>query len=183
LADPLPHVQQQLFLQMQQLMAEQFQQAMSLFVEAFWGMHREQSRLVRRELKRIQRLTQELAALEGRLGQPPPAGPLATAPSPGRRELPDGANTGGGLGTSVSATGPTSSPGPPPRPKKPRPSAPPGPIPVEQSPADLHAWLSRRVAEIQQERQGSWQRIRNLIQGVAPGEKPGPSGSPPRAKG
>jgi pSer/pThr/pTyr-binding forkhead associated (FHA) protein len=164
---PLPPGHQQLFVQMQQLMGEQFQQAMGLFVEAFWAMHREQARLVRRELKRIRLLTQELTALQAKLARRPTAGPPAPT---GRPQRPAAANDG-----------PTAShPGPAPGPEKPRAEAPLGPVPIDQSPADLHAWLSRRVADVQRERQSSWQRLRNLLQGGAAPAKPDP---PTRAPG
>jgi pSer/pThr/pTyr-binding forkhead associated (FHA) protein len=160
----LSQLQHQMYLQMQQQLTEQFQHAMSLFVDAFWAMHREQSDMIRKELRRVRRLTQELSQLQTQLEKNSAANapslstqtamlPAATPPPP--------------------ASGQRTEPRPPPKADKPAPkprSAPKPPSasaesPSAKTPAEMHAWLSERVAKIQRERQSSWQKILNLLQG------------------
>jgi hypothetical protein len=149
-------------------MADQFQQSMSLFVDAFWAMHREQSEQTRKELKRIRRLTRELTRLQAELAKIAPANTPQPDQSMSRPERP-------------AALPPPSEPVVP-KSKASRPLAPSGekiheaphssatptaPIfqkPGAQSPADMHAWLSARVTQIQRERQSSWQRLMSLFQ-------------------
>jgi hypothetical protein len=150
-----------LFAQMQQLMAEQFQQAMGLFVEAFWTLQREQARQVRRELRRIRRLTEELTALQAQLGRDRPAAPTATGASDAaRRPVPPAA------GRPLPPAAPS-----PPREESRKPERPPAAEP-HQSPAAVHAWLSERIAAIQNERQKSWQWIRDALRPGAPAPPP-----------
>jgi hypothetical protein len=149
-------------------MADQFQQSMSLFVDAFWAMHREQSEQTRKELKRIRRLTRELTRLQAELAKFGPASmpqpdqavklPERPAALPSRSEP---------VGLNSKATRPPSPSGEK-IPEAPQSSATPtAPIfqkPGAQSPADMHAWLSARVTQIQRERQSSWQRLMSLFQ-------------------
>jgi pSer/pThr/pTyr-binding forkhead associated (FHA) protein len=164
----LAQMQQQMFAHMQQQMADQFQQSMSLFVDAFWAMHREQSEQTRKELKRIRRLTRELTRLQAELAKFGPASmpqpdqavklPERPAALPSRSEP---------VGLNSKATRPPSPSGEK-IPEAPQSSATPtAPIfqkPGAQSPADMHAWLSARVTQIQRERQSSWQRLMSLFQ-------------------
>jgi hypothetical protein len=76
----LARMQQNMMAQMQQQMADQFQQAMGFFVEAFWSMHREQSRAVKREMRRIQALTRELKAIQAELAKSSAETKAAAAP-------------------------------------------------------------------------------------------------------
>jgi hypothetical protein len=165
----LSQMQQQMYVQMQQQMADQFQHAMGLFVDAFWAMHREQSELVRRELRRMRRLTRELTSLQAELVKLAPTG--VSQPVAPMKSL---ANTAAKPVTSepVDTTlKPDTVPIPPAEPQTPKvrhpapkPHGPAVPKPGTRSPADMHAWLSARVSQIQRERQSSWQRILNLFQ-------------------
>jgi hypothetical protein len=169
----LSQLQHQMYLQMQQQLTEQFQHAMTLFVDAFWAMHREQSDMIRKELRRVRRLTQELSQLQSQLEKhatpnaaslttqtamlpaatpPPPASEQRSEPRPPPPEKP------------------ASKPRPAPKPRTPSAESPPA-----KTPAEMHAWLSERVATIQRERQGSWQKILNLLQGKTTPPTPGPN--------
>lgn len=126
------------FEQMQQQMFEQFHQAMMTMFQTFGAMHRDQMGQVREELDRIRSLTRELHAL-----QVDPAGGAAS---------------------------PTLPPPPPPeaprkgRLKAPSPSPPPGPARPTAGP-ELHDLISQRIARLQDERQGRWKRVLELISG------------------
>jgi pSer/pThr/pTyr-binding forkhead associated (FHA) protein len=183
----LAQLQQQFFAQMQQQMADQFQQAMGLFVEAFWTMHREQSGLVRRELKRIRRLTEKLTLLQtelGKLSDTPAADQLPHAIRAHRSQQssavpsseppkPREDDVVSSVTTPESPSGPTKTA----RAPKPRLTTNKG-----QSPAEMHAWLHLRVNEIQKQRNSSWQRILNLIQGKSATKTPtSPSPTSPAA--
>jgi pSer/pThr/pTyr-binding forkhead associated (FHA) protein len=177
LAMQLTQMQHQFCAQMQHQMADQFQQLMGLFAEAFWGMQREQSTLVRRELKRIRRLTSQLSSLKTELGKVP----AVTTDQPAARKLskndelglPQCANSESPKtpiqqGAKTSADPEASSPSK----KKPqavflRPSE-----TMSKSPEEMHSWLHARVNEIQKERTSSWQRIFDLIRKKTPAEKP-----------
>lgn len=63
----LAELQQNLMMQMQQQMSDQFQQTMGFVVEAFMSMQREQTQVVKRELRRIRALTRELTSLQEQL--------------------------------------------------------------------------------------------------------------------
>lgn len=67
LAVQLAQIRRNLTAEIHQEVVEQFRQAVGVFNEEFQAMHREQGRLVRRELKRIRRLTRELSALRTEL--------------------------------------------------------------------------------------------------------------------
>lgn len=176
----LSKLQQQAFAQMQKMMADQFQQSMSMFVDAFWAMQQEQSKHVRRELRQIRKLTKELSSLQLQItelksgGQRPATGTVEYEPQ-------------------IVDAKPASPPKQPDR--KPKPviekpaadaaksqAAPTSTKPIRNSPADMHAWLNHRVAEIQQKRLTSWQRLMGLLQGKsvptaspAPGEPSQPA--------
>lgn len=170
----LSKMQQQAFGQMQKLMAEQFQQSMSMFVDAFWAMQQEQSKQVRRELRQIRRLTRELTSLQTQItqlqvtGVSGPARTEDSVPQPQRivePAIPPAPNPSPSKTKTViekPQTDRTASPAS----KSPS-------RPIRQSPADMHAWLNHRVARIQQKRQTSWQRLMSLLQG-----KSVPSGDP-----
>jgi hypothetical protein len=165
----LAQMQQQMFAQMQQQMADQFQQSMGLFVDAFWAMHREQSVQTRKELKRIRRLTRELTALQAELAKIAPASMPQADQSIRSSESPAALPS---RPEPVSSTSRASLAPRPPAGEKSReapqtqstPTAPLFPKAGAKSPADMHAWLSARVSQIQRERQSSWQRLLNLFQ-------------------
>ncbi len=133
---------------MQQQMLDQFQQTMLMMAQMFTTLHREQIDLVREELERMHRLTAELQDLRARLAGPAPgqparaAGPALEAP---RAEQ--------------GRTFPAQTPPPPTG----LPEA--GAAPETTADPGIHAWLSRRIAELNAEREGSWQKIRNFLMG------------------
>jgi hypothetical protein len=156
----LPIVSQ--FSLMQQQMFDQFQQALTMMVQMFSGLHRDQMDLIRQELNQLHELTRELRDLQTELAKTPkPLAPAAPIPSP--------------VPAAVVPPKPAPTPAPPPpstpRPKlettpsPPTPSAPVPPVAPAQPAADVHAWLSQRLATIQQERQSRWQKILNMLSG------------------
>ncbi len=132
----------QQFQLMQQQMFDQFQQAMSMVVQMFSTMHHEQTERVRRDLERMRDLTQELQTLQAELkkrhaaeSKTPPTPQPAARPVPKRPAQPAAATNG-------------------------RNGAEP-PAPDET----IHAWLSDRIAALQQERQSHWQKIVSFLGG------------------
>lgn len=138
---------------MQQQMFDQFHQTMVMMVQMFGSLHREQMELIRDELDHLHQVTRELQELRTELvKQPAPAAPLrpAAAPRPAveTRRAPQ------------PASGPARSAQP----------APAAPLPGEKSSphpdgADIHAWLNRRIASLEEERQGRWQKILGYVLG------------------
>jgi predicted component of type VI protein secretion system len=140
----------------QQQMAEQFHMTMTGMMASFREMHRDQMRILCQELVRVQQLTEELTALRAEMARlseserdaPPPAdapAPPAAAPS-----------------NEPAAPAPAAAGAAPPFPP-PRPPADPG-RPVLPKGLE-HEWLSRRLAEVQQEREGRWQKILSFLGG------------------
>jgi hypothetical protein len=161
-------------------MFDQFHQSMLLMVQTFGALHRDQMGMIRDELNRVREISQELlslqadlagqpAALSARRGSPDPAEPAAVSPgapvSPATPSLAAPA-AGNGSGPEVPDSPPTPAGGgggaPPAAPAAP---ASPG---RGQTPEDLHTWLNQRIAAIQQERQGRWQKILNFLRGQRP---------------
>ena len=171
--------------QQQMQLMETFHNDMIMMVQMFIAMHREHLASVRDELDRVQQLTRELTRLNARLGQLPepaesqpaagagsqrrerrlaaqadPSKPQATprpsqAPQPTRKRR---------EGKPLDAAGQPRSTGRP-APKDQdagEPQA--GPPPVLDS-DELYADLTRRITEIQRERQGYWQKILKAING------------------
>lgn len=127
---------------MQQQMFEQFQHTLLMMAQTFGNLHREQLALVREELGQIQNLTRELHELQS----------AGTRPTPSPR------------------------PAPPPAPAATRSSVPnpvtespiPAPAAAVRNEGDIHVWLSKRLAVLQQERQTRWQKVLNVLRGKAP---------------
>lgn len=137
----LPLVQQ--FHLMQQQLFDQFQQTMLMVVQMFGALHREQTELVRKDLERVHTLTRELQALQAELrGQKIANGTAAPEPP---RDKPRAAADNG------------------------TPAAPPlrRPASTEEKPPapdeTIHAWLTDRIASLQQERQSQWQKIFRIL--------------------
>jgi pSer/pThr/pTyr-binding forkhead associated (FHA) protein len=176
------------FNRMQQQMMEQFHQTMLMMAEMFSTLHREQAVLVREELGEVRRLTQELNALRAETArqaldaQPTEvvgaqAEPKAEAPPAATANVKTleseiisagSANSNGTTEKGPGATRPSSETAPtpanvgatPPPSREANQNPPPsGPTP------DVHDWLSRRVAALQEERQGRWQKILQFITG------------------
>jgi pSer/pThr/pTyr-binding forkhead associated (FHA) protein len=133
------------FSQMQQQMFEQFQQTLLMMAQMFGNLQREQMGLIRQELEQIQELTRQLHAL------PSEAARKAAPTMPALPQAPP-------------AAGP---PTPTPSVKPPRAAAKPEapPVPPKFPEGDVHAWLTQRLAALQQERQTRWQKVINLLTG------------------
>ncbi|RUL84202.1 FHA domain-containing protein [Tautonia sociabilis] len=131
------------FEQMQLQMFEQFHQAMMAMFQTFGAMHRDQMGQVREELDRIRDLTRELQSIQA--PSPPP---------------------------SMSGSRPASNSPPPPGARQERSTPPPsGPVEEPQRPApgpEIHDLISRRIAQLHEERQGRWTRVLQLISGGTP---------------
>jgi pSer/pThr/pTyr-binding forkhead associated (FHA) protein len=171
--------------QQQVQLMETFHNEMIMMVQMFIAMHRESLSSVRGELDRVQQLTQELNLLNAKLGQGDGSGEAGPASETGRRrsdtaELPHThapvRNPDSLPSASERKSGP-SRPGPSEKVDDARPSRRPGtkrddpkrrrpdaPAP-EFAAAELYANLTRRITELQRERQGYWQKILKAING------------------
>jgi predicted component of type VI protein secretion system len=146
-----------MFAEFQRQMAEQFRLSMTGMLDVVRQMHGDQMKLVWQELAEIRRLNEEANSLKARLAALPPA-PAAARPAPPpppRVETPLPAANG--------------LPPAPTTPIPPRAVPTPTPAPAakpEKETADVHAWLSRRVAEVQREREGRWQKVLGFLKGT-----------------
>jgi pSer/pThr/pTyr-binding forkhead associated (FHA) protein len=157
----LPFITQ--FSLMQQQMFEQFQQALTMMVHLFSGLHRDQMQLIRQEMNHLQELTRELQGLPAELARhtsvPPRNAGAAPSPRPTAPVVPIAP-------PAAPAPLPTLPRSSPPRPIPPaEPTSSPLSTPPAQSDADVHAWLSQRLMVLQQERQSRWQKILNVLTG------------------
>ncbi|HWG42138.1 MAG TPA: FHA domain-containing protein [Gemmataceae bacterium] len=141
---------------MQQQMFDQFQQALTMMVHMFSGLHDDQMRLVHQEVNQLRELTRELQGLTTELARQTlvPSRETVAAPSPGPITPPAAAPA---FPTPSHSLSPHSSASAEPAPF---PSSPPA-----RSNADVHAWLSQRLAALQQERQSRWQKILHVLTG------------------
>jgi len=168
------------FGQMQQQMANQFQQSMMMMMQMFGGMHQDQMGLVREELDRLRELTSEIQSIKSQLAERP-----APAPNPPPFYRPAGADPYRGGNGFATPPGPRPDPHPHPypgqRPPVPSSSAPPtapaapasaddssGEVAAVKYPAmtpeaGVHDWLSDRLTTIEQEQQSRWQKIVSLL--------------------
>jgi pSer/pThr/pTyr-binding forkhead associated (FHA) protein len=152
---------------MQQQMVEQFQQALVQMFQMFSALHKDQVGFLREELERQQQITQELRELQTALGKLQ-VGQTNGAP----RTVP--ATSEGANGSSAAPAWAAAKPQPEREPAGSR-GAPNGaPAAPEQGGAaagpevpgeDVHAWLCHRMATLQQERQGGWQRLFSFLVG------------------
>jgi pSer/pThr/pTyr-binding forkhead associated (FHA) protein len=134
---------------LQEQMLDQFHQTMTMVIQTFGSLQREQTGLLREEIGQLLRLTRELHELQVESAKQPPLAAKTAEPASARMHsmLPNGA------AEAWDAM-------PPPRP------CPEGKEPV-QPPADasIHAWLSDRIAALTAERQGRWEKFMNLVMG------------------
>jgi hypothetical protein len=161
---------------------ESFHNDMIMMVQMFVAMHREHLSSVRQELEMVQKLTRELGVLQARVAEAPgsegdrptgkvdqPAPERKSAQTPNRKTK-DKKPHSGQLDQSLART-------------EPKATEPVGgskaagsqvPSAKESEPpesngthlgnhAQIHAHLSQRIAELQRERQGYWQRILSTI--------------------
>ena len=153
------------FVRLQQDTTNQFQQSLMTILQAFVGAQSEQMALIREELGRIRELTLEQQTLQSNIkvrdlaadGTPSlrlvSGEPISSVGSLGRVSQPRRLAIKGG-GTSTPATPPA--PVLPPRP-------PTGVDPVAED--AFHAKVFDRLAEIQGERQGRWQKLMESLLG------------------
>jgi pSer/pThr/pTyr-binding forkhead associated (FHA) protein len=144
---------------MQQQMTEQFQQSMLMMFRMFTDMHQDQMSLIREEMDQLHQLTREQqtlqAALLGSTGTTHDRPTLRlvaaeTTPTP----TPEDPGRSGTLAP------------PPPQPAEPSPDPRPRPRPTGTAdPDQIHADLVNRLAAIQEERQGRWQRLVESLTG------------------
>jgi len=168
--------------QQQMQLMESFHNDMIMMVQMFVAMHREHSASVRHELEMVQQLTRELSALQAKTAQSPASTNARLAAGTARRHRdpgPVGAVDRGEQDKKPLSPGPDQG-GHRAKPKSPAPAArskaagskPPsaqGSVPpiadgaraVEDE--QIHALLTQRIAELQRERQGYWQRILSTI--------------------
>ena len=169
--------------QQQMQLMESFHNDMVMMVQMFVAMHREHQATVRDELGRVQQLTKELTRLNAQLAHLPAPGPARPSPEASRK-----ASSGEPASPAVSpkpessprarsaqrSTEETSRKPPEPaeKPRKKRPAAAPeekeGPLtaamPAMSGP-EMYAHLTRKITDLQRERQGYWQRILKVING------------------
>jgi pSer/pThr/pTyr-binding forkhead associated (FHA) protein len=139
---------------MQEQMLEHYHESMLMMFQMFSSMHRDQAVLVSGELEQIRRLTQELHSLHSLQSQSQSQGPIVPTGSGD-----DHAMAAGWKSPDSGRTPPA--PGPQPRPLLDSVIT----TPEVPSDEDVHALLCQRLAELQSERQGRWQRIISIVTG------------------
>ena len=134
------------FARMQEMMADQFQQALMTMFRMFGGMHQEQMKLIREELAQIRDLTDEQRSLQERLArvergaEDPESLRLRLA----RESLSDGEDSVPSPAPALTA----------------RPPSLKAPTRDESAASiDLHLQIARRLASIRDERQSRWQKL------------------------
>jgi len=156
---------------------ESFHNDMIMMVQMFFAMHREHLASARDELDRVEQLTRELSSLQARLVEPASHGAGLTTgvdrTSRERRlqEPVDGKRSDKeSVSREPTSSGRTKAPKLPKpagisgqgSPQRPSPRVPAPKAPDRASAADdlqLHALLTKRITELQRERQGYWQKI------------------------
>jgi pSer/pThr/pTyr-binding forkhead associated (FHA) protein len=132
-----PLVQQ--FTAMQQHMFDQFQQVLLTLVQMMSSMHQQQAALIREELAQFSKATQELHDLQEQLRRGQASPPARNA---GEAE----------------ARRPVANPWPAAPP--PAPPAGGGSLPADEN---VQEWLNQRIAGLQTERQGRWNRLLGFL--------------------
>jgi len=136
--------------------SQEFYRALRLMAELIGSMRPGPAGRFREELGRLDRLTRELQALQADSARRLPAPPVpAPAPSPSP------------------AAPPAPAPALAPAPARPGAAAwrrpPPPPPPLGRVEADAPAWLTRRIEQIQEERQRLWQAMLRALRDDGPG--------------
>jgi pSer/pThr/pTyr-binding forkhead associated (FHA) protein len=156
------------FAQMQQQMFDQFQQTTVMMLQMFSSLQRDQFELIRQELEELRGLNREIHSLQIELAKHE-AAPIGTANG---RPLP-AAPKFAATAIAPPALQPTSSKPEAaksnPATEMPAPATPSisAPTSAPQVPAghDVHAWLSQRFTDLQQERQSRWQKLVGTLLG------------------
>lgn len=170
------------FMEMQQQMSDQFQQAIGMVLDMFTGMHRDQVAIIRQEIDRLQQLTDELHALEEEAEQvragPAPAAqpsetgslprevrheagedPMQTPPHAGYHFTPDSAHPLAGK-TPDTTVGEE----PAPRAGADEPTLE-GATAGAHTDGEVHLWVFQRIEAIQEERKSRMRKIYNFLRG------------------
>lgn len=172
----------QQFSMMQQQLFDHTQQVLTMMAETFQAAHTRQMDIIREELSRVHDLNRELHELNLRRaasaadGAAAPAAatvPLEVPPPPARpapvREAPAAPDSPTASVRSPNEEPESAAPAPTPVPvavNAPHPAAPAKPHAAPAAaPAggDLHAWLTNRINELEEERSSRWQRIVQMI--------------------
>jgi pSer/pThr/pTyr-binding forkhead associated (FHA) protein len=151
---------------MQHQMFEQFQQAMMMMFQMFGKLQREQIKVIREEMDRLHQLSREVMSLQAELSKHTPAAPDKSRV--GTRSA-DHATTAAAGPRLAPAYNPAANPSPRPTPapnSKPATESKPLPLPQKPPEKDMHAWLSQRIAALQEERQSRWQKIVSFLGGL-----------------
>lgn len=164
------------FSALHQQMFGQFQQATLMMVQMFTSLQGEQIALIREELHRLHQLTDELQHLHAEAGKPSaepvpaPAPNTPTTAAASTRAKPANGTKPHSNGSAKPGAPDRNRPAPPhgtaPKASKPpdppvQPKGPPAGVPE----ANMHAWITQRIAAIQEEQQSSWQRILQYVVG------------------
>ena len=138
---------------MQQQMFDQFQENVMMTSRMFSSLQKDQMVLVRQELDELRNLTAELRSLQGEINAHqamPSARPAVEATAPNgapaaRSPVPNQPIQAGA-----------------PSPAQDHPAAEPPPA---QTPQELHAWLSKRITALQEDRQTRWNKLLGMLLG------------------
>jgi pSer/pThr/pTyr-binding forkhead associated (FHA) protein len=157
IAQQLGMVQHQMF--------EQFQQAMVMMFQMFGKLQRDQIGIIRDEMDRLHQLSREVMALQTELAK--------QTQSAAEKPRSQAAMARPRAAAYSAAANPASRPAPA---MKNNLESKPLPPSQGRPEKDMHAWLSERIAALQQERQTRWQKIVSFLGGL--GTTPAPDGKP-----
>jgi pSer/pThr/pTyr-binding forkhead associated (FHA) protein len=151
------------FNSIQQQMFDQYHQAMVTLVQMFGEMHRDQMGVIREELDRLQQVACELSDLQSELRKHAPASLSAQTTKQKASAVP-GTN---GIASHPPAAASSSNGAHLGSPRVAAAHSSPSTSQLNGPPADssIHLWLSRRIAALQEERQGRWQKILEFMMG------------------
>jgi pSer/pThr/pTyr-binding forkhead associated (FHA) protein len=143
----LPVIDQ--FNQMQQQMFDQFHQSILTMAQMFSTMHKEQMTMVREEMDHLRRITAELQELQAQKAQSAQNGAEAKTVATVERK-----SAQVDVGERPAAV-----------PAWDLESKAPAEATANAGAADVHDWLSQRIASLQEERQGRWQKVMKFVMG------------------
>jgi pSer/pThr/pTyr-binding forkhead associated (FHA) protein len=135
---------------MQQQMYDHYQQSLLSLVQVFARLHGDQMSAIRQELDQLRSLTEELQSLQAQLA--------AAAREPARPAPPETKRDPAPAGKAEAERA---------QPARPAPAGG-AAVPPADRPADgpqLHAWLNRRIDDLQRERQGRLRRMLSFVLG------------------
>jgi hypothetical protein len=145
---------------MQQQMFDQHQQALGLIYQMAGALHRDPSGQAQKELERIRQISQELQTLQREITQSLRPEDAAAAAVTDRAPPAWNAPAASGNAPATPAESPVV---PPAAAFPPISAAPPGPAARPQAAAAIHDEIYSRIEALQNERQGRWQRLVQLV--------------------